>query len=223
MNQRTNADRLLFKLCKPTGQQVASRKAGGARRFYWSSLWREQISQDPQPPPRPAAERPGEEAGFESYWGGQKKSSCPRAWYTSFPPLQISQEAGKVVWYSHIFKNFLQFVLTHTFKAFSIVNEAEEDFFFNLLAFSMIQQMLAIWSLFPLPFLNPAWTPGSSYFTYCWNLTWRIFEHYFASMWNECNCVVVWTFFGIALLWDWNGNLSFPVLWPLLNFPNLLA
>ena len=46
------------------------------------------------------------------------------------------------------------------------------------------------------------------------------FEHYFAGMWNECNCVVVWTFFGIALLWDWNENGPFPVLWPLLSFPN---
>ena len=49
------------------------------------------------------------------------------------------------------------------------------------------------------------------------------FENYFASMWDECNCVVVWTFFGIAFLWDWNENWSFPVLWPLLNFPNLLT
>ena len=49
------------------------------------------------------------------------------------------------------------------------------------------------------------------------------FEHYFASMWDECNCVVVWTFFGIAFLWDWNKNWPFPVLWPLLSFPNLLA
>ena len=38
----------------------------------------------------------------------------------------------------------------------------------------MIQRMLAIWSLVPLPFLNPAWTSGSSQFTYCWSLAWRI-------------------------------------------------
>ena len=38
----------------------------------------------------------------------------------------------------------------------------------------MIQQMLAIWSLVPLPFLNPAWTYGSSWFMYCWSLAWRI-------------------------------------------------
>ena len=48
------------------------------------------------------------------------------------------------------------------------------------------------------------------------------FEHYLASMWNECSCVV-WTLFGIALLWDWNENWPFPVLWPLPSFPNLLA
>ena len=47
-------------------------------------------------------------------------------------------------------------------------------FFWTSLAFSMIQRMLAIWSLVPLPFLNPAWTSGSSRFTNCWSLAWRI-------------------------------------------------
>ena len=41
--------------------------------------------------------------------------------------IQISQEAGNVVWYSHLFKNFPQFVVTHTVKGFSVVNEAEVD------------------------------------------------------------------------------------------------
>ena len=49
------------------------------------------------------------------------------------------------------------------------------------------------------------------------------FEHYFASVWDECRCVVVWAFFGIAFLWDWKEDWPFPVLWPLLSFPNLLA
>ena len=44
------------------------------------------------------------------------------------------------------------------------------------------------------------------------------FEHYFASMWDECNCAVVWTFFGIAFLWEWNENWAFPELWPLPSF-----
>ena len=47
-------------------------------------------------------------------------------------------------------------------------------FFWNSLAFSMIQGMLAIWSLFLLPFLNPAWISGSSKFMYCWSLAWTI-------------------------------------------------
>ena len=47
-------------------------------------------------------------------------------------------------------------------------------FFWNSLAFSIIQRMLAIWSLVPLPFLKPAWTSGSSRFTYYWSLAWRI-------------------------------------------------
>ena len=48
-------------------------------------------------------------------------------------------------------------------------------FFWNSLAFSVIQWMLAIWSLVPLPFLKPGWTSGSSRFMCCWCLAWRIF------------------------------------------------
>ena len=39
--------------------------------------------------------------------------------------MQVSQEAGKVVWYSHLLKNFPQFVVIHTVKGFSIVNKAD--------------------------------------------------------------------------------------------------
>ena len=79
-------------------------------------------------------------------------------------------------------------------------------FFWNSLAFSMIQWMLAISSLVPLPFLNPVWTSGSSRFTYWLKPGLENFEHYLASMWDEYNRAVVWAFFGIAFLWDWNGN-----------------
>ena len=48
-------------------------------------------------------------------------------------------------------------------------------------------------------------------------------DHYFASMWDECNCAVVWTLFGMAFLCNQNQNWPFPVPWPLLRFPNLLA
>ena len=41
----------------------------------------------------------------------------------------------------------------------------------------------------------------------------KTFEHYLASMWNQYSCTVVWTFFCIALVWDWNENWSFLVLW----------
>ena len=87
---------------------------------------------------------------------------------------QISQEASKVVWHFHLFKNFPQFVLIHTVIGFGIVIKQRYMFSWNSLPFSMIQRMLAIWFLVPLPFLNPAWTTGSSWFTYCWSLAWRI-------------------------------------------------
>ena len=135
--------------------------------------------------------------------------------------IQISQEAGQVVWYSHLFQNFPQFIVIHTVKGFGIVNKAEIDVFLELSCFFLIQRMLAIWSLVPMPFLKPVWTSGSSHVLLKPGL--ENFEHYFTSVWDECNCAVVWTFFGIALLWDWNENWPFPVLWPLLSFPNLLA
>ena len=77
--------------------------------------------------------------------------------------IQISQESDQVVWYSHLFQNFPQFTVIHTVKGFGIVNKAEIDVFLE-----------AIWSLVPLPLLKPAWTSGSSRFTYCWSLAWRI-------------------------------------------------
>ena len=49
--------------------------------------------------------------------------------------IQISQEAGKVVWYSHLFKNFPQFVVMHIVKGFGIVNKAEADVFLELPSF----------------------------------------------------------------------------------------
>ena len=54
--------------------------------------------------------------------------------------LQISQEAGQVVWYFHLFKDFPQCVVIHTVKGFGVVNKAE----FLELSFSTIQQILAI-------------------------------------------------------------------------------
>ena len=64
--------------------------------------------------------------------------------------------------------------MIHIVKGFSIVNEAEVDVFWNSLAFCMTQQMLAIVSLVPLTFLNPAYTSESSQFTYCQSLACRL-------------------------------------------------
>ena len=57
--------------------------------------------------------------------------------------IQISQEAGQVVWYSHLFQNFPQFVVIHVVKGFSIVSEVELGIFLEF-PFSMTQQMLAV-------------------------------------------------------------------------------
>ena len=134
--------------------------------------------------------------------------------------IHVLQE---VVWYSYLFKNFQQFIVIHIVKGFGIVNEAEVDVFLE----------------FSCSFYDPTdvgnFISGSSAFSKSslniWKFTIHVllkpglesFEHYFDSMWDECNCAIVWAFFGIAFLWDWNENRPFPVLWPLLSFPNLLA
>ena len=49
--------------------------------------------------------------------------------------IQVSQEAGQVIWYSHLFQNFPQFIVIYTVKAFGIVNKAEIDVFLELSCF----------------------------------------------------------------------------------------
>ena len=137
--------------------------------------------------------------------------------------IQISQEEGQVVWYSCLFQNFPEFVVIHTVKGFGVVNKSKVDVFLELSCFfndpldvgnlisgssALFKSSLNIWKLMLHVLLQPDL---------------ENFEHYFASVWDECNCVIVWIFFGIAFLWDWNENWPFPVLWSLLSFPNLLA
>ena len=101
----------------------------------------------------------------------------------------------------------------------------KHKFFWNSLAFSMIYDLMDVGNLISC----------SSAFSKSGLNIWKFsvhlllkpslenFECFFASVWDECNCVVVWTFFGITFLWDWNENWPFPVLWPLLSFSYLLA
>ena len=137
--------------------------------------------------------------------------------------IQIFQEAGKVLWYSHLLKTFPQFAVIHTIKGLDIVNKEEIDVFLKLSFFfndpAGVGNLISRSSAFSKTSLN------------IWKFTVHIplkpglenFEYYFVRVWDECNCVVVWTFFGIAFLWDWNENWPFPVLWSLLSFPNLLV
>ena len=137
--------------------------------------------------------------------------------------IQISQEAGQVVWYCHLSQNFPQFIVIHTVKGFGIVNQAEIDVFLELSSFSHdpadVGNLTSGFSAFSKSSLNT----GNLLVHILLKLHLENFEHYFASVWDKCNCVVVWAFFGIAFLWDWNENWPFPVLWPLLSFPNMLA
>ena len=123
--------------------------------------------------------------------------------------IQISHEPGQVVWYSYRFKNFPQFVVIHTVKVFGLVNKAEIDNFLELSHFfdhwmdvgnlissssASSRSSLNIWSFTVYVLLKPGL---------------ENFELYFASVWDECNCTVVWAFFGIAFLWDWSENWLF--------------
>ena len=123
--------------------------------------------------------------------------------------IQVSQEAGQVVWYSHLFQNFPQFLVIYTVEGFGIVNKAEIDVFLELSCF------------FDDPEDVGNFISGSSAFSKTsvniWKFTVHVllkpdlenFEHYFTSMWDECNCAVVWAFFGIVFLRDWTEKRTF--------------
>ena len=114
--------------------------------------------------------------------------------------IQIFQEAGQVVWYSHLLKNFPQFVVIYTVKGFGMVNKGEIYVFLELSCFfddpSDVGNLISGSSAFSKTSLN------------IWKFTVHIllkpglenFEHYFTSVWDECTWAVVWTFFGIAFL-----------------------
>ena len=137
---------------------------------------------------------------------------CPILTVASWPAYrflrrQVRWSRIPISW--RIFQSFLW-----STQRLSIVDEAEVDAF------------LEISHLFDDPADTGNLISGSSAFSksslYIWKFSvyvcWSL-----ASMWNECYCEVVWTFFDIAFLCGWNRNWHFLVLWPLLCFPNLLA
>ena len=118
--------------------------------------------------------------------------------------IQISQGAVQVVWYSHVVKNFLQSVVIYTVKGFGIGNKAKVDVFLELSCF--FDDSVDVGKLIS----------GSSAFSKSsfniWKFTVHVvvkpglenFEHYFATVWDKCNCAVVWAFltlpfFGIGM------------------------
>ena len=122
--------------------------------------------------------------------------------------IHISQEESP---------NFPQFNVIHTVKGFGIVNKAEIDVFLELSCFfddpedvgsfisdssALSETGLNIWKFMVHVLLMPGL---------------ENFENYFTSVWDECNCWVVWASFGIAFLWDWNENWPFSVLCHVVN------
>ena len=97
-----------------------------------------------------------------------------------------------------------------TVWGFIIVSEAEVDVFLEFPCFFCdtvnVGDLVSGSSAFPKSSL------------YIWKFSFHVllkpslkdFEHYLASMWNEHNCMVVWTFFGIAFLKDWNEKAEQP-------------
>ena len=136
--------------------------------------------------------------------------------------IQVFQEAGNVVWYCHLFKNFPVCCDPHSQRLQHSQWSRSRLFFWNPLGFPMSQWILAVWSLVPLPFLYSVCTSGSPVHILL-KPSLEDFEYNLSSMWSDCSCAVVWAFFGIAFLRDWTENWPFPVLCLLLSFPNFLA
>ena len=116
---------------------------------------------------------------------------------------QIYQESGKVVSYSHHFKNCLHFILIHIVKSFSVCSKWSRSRFLLELP-CVLYDPRNVGNLISDP---SAFSKSS---LYIWNFSVREllkpnlkdFEHYLASVWSEHNFMVVWTFFDFAFLWD---------------------
>ena len=104
--------------------------------------------------------------------------------------IQVSQVIGNMIWYSLLFINFPEFVVIHTGKGFSVVNEAEVDISLEFWDPTNISTLISGSSVFSKPSLH------IYKFSVHVLLKPRLkdFEHYFASTWNERNCVVVGMF-----------------------------
>ena len=136
--------------------------------------------------------------------------------------IQISQVAGQVVWYCHLFQNFPQFVVIHTVKGIGIVNKTEVDVFLELSWFfddqTDVGNLISGFSAFYKSSLNME--VHGSHTVEGW------LEEFWALLCQSVRWVHLSGSLSIpwdCLLWDWNENRPFPVLWPLLSFPNLLA
>ena len=102
--------------------------------------------------------------------------------------------------------------MIYTVEGYDLINKAEVDVFLEFSCF-----------FYDPPDVDNLISGSSVFYEFSLNI-WKFtvhvllkpvlenFEHYFASMWDECNCAVIWAFFSIAFLWDWNENLPFPVL-----------
>ena len=136
--------------------------------------------------------------------------------------IQVSQEKGKMVWYSHLFKSFPHFVMIHAVKGFSIVDETEVDVLLEFPGFLYdpvnVSNLIFGFCAFSKPNLD-IWkflifiTLKNSMQDFKYNL---------ANMGDECNCLMVSAFFSTTLLGNWDENWPFPILWPLLDHPDLL-
>ena len=109
-----------------------------------------------------------------------------------FTWMQISQEVGQMVWYSHLFQNFPQFIVIYTVEGFGIINKAEVDVF---LAFSCF-----LYDPTDVGSLISGSSACSKSNLNIWHFTVDVllkpglenFEHYFTSVWDECNCGQGW-------------------------------
>ena len=141
---------------------------------------------------------------FSQFWN-HSIVPCPVLTVASWPAYRFLRRPGRwsgipISW------RIVQFVVIHTVNGFGIVNKAGVDDFLELPCFfcdpTDVGNLISDSSAFSKSSLN------------IWKFSVQVllkpgledFEHYFASVWDESNCMVVWAFFGIAFLWEWNEN-----------------
>ena len=145
---------------------------------------------------------------------------CPVLTVASWPAYRFLRRQVRWSGIPISFRIFHSLLWSTTVKGFGVVNKTKVNVFLELSCFFYDPTDVGNLISGSSTFSKSSWNIWNFMVHMLLKIGLENFEHYFASVWDERNCAVVCTFLGIVFPWDWKEKWPFPVLWPLLSFPD---